>query len=647
VAGKELSEGSLDLAVDPPAPDGAPASADPGTGGRRRWPRLDGRARREIVLALALLFCYGFFRQIPAWNEYSRYDLVRALAEGGTTSIDRFHENTGDKAFFDGHYYSDKAPGTAFLGLPVYVLLALGSEVAGGGTPDQETAVQALAFGVSGIATVLLVLLLLRFLRPIVGETWALVISLGYALGSLAFPFATMLFGHAASAFLLFAAFYVLWRARTVEHRRWLPALAGFLAGWAVLVEISAMLGVLVLLAYALSNARSNERWAPAVGLRTVALMVAGAAIPAAMLLWYNWASFGGPFTLGYGKLVNGGFAEGMSQGILGVTWPSGAVLIDLLVGPRGLLRLAPWFLLAPVGLIAARRRDLRQEVLVCGAIVVAFLVFNAGYYLPFGGWTPGPRFLSPALPFAAVLVALAPAALRTLATCLIAFSVVLVFVATATVPNAPELYLDPFYELWLPRLLDRHIADTIAWSRWGLHGIQPLVVLGLGLAAAAIALLATTRRGAAARRLGALLTVALAVLTAAFALPAAPPRALDLALTGSSMRPAASIAIVDAGATLVVTSDRRTAVVWAQVENRGPARDDTRVLFGAIAADGSRAWSAWYGDVGWEQGSRRRVTIEWDTQGVRAGDYRVEVSVVAADGQTVHAAAAVVSIDH
>jgi hypothetical protein len=135
-----------------------------GTG--RRWVHLDARAGREIIVGLALLFCYGFFRQVPAWNEYSRYDLVRALVEDGTTRIDRLEQNTGDKAFYDGHYYSDKTPGTAFLGVPVYRLLTLTSTTSGGGTPDPLTAVQALAFVESGIPTVLVVLLLLRLLRP-------------------------------------------------------------------------------------------------------------------------------------------------------------------------------------------------------------------------------------------------------------------------------------------------------------------------------------------------------------------------------------------------------------------------------------------------------------------------------------------------
>ena len=615
------------------------ASVAPGARVRTasRWPHLDAPARREIILALALLFCYGFFRQVPAWNEYSRYDLVRALVEDGTTRIDRYQQNTGDKAFYGGHYYSDKAPGTAFMGVPVYLLLMLSSSAAGLGTPDPLTAIQALAFGVSGIPTVLLVLLLLRFLRPAVGEGWALVVSLGYGLGSIAFPFATMFFGHAASAFFLFAAFYVLWGAKAAERPSWLPTLAGFLAGWAVLVELSTMLGVMALLAYALGNARPTGRRLPDVNWRAPALMVAGATLPAAMLLGYNWVSFGGPFSLGYTNLAAGSFAEGMGRGVLGVTWPSAAVLVDLLFGPRGLLRLAPWFILAPVGLVALRRRGIRREVLVCAAIVVAFLAFNAGYYLPFGGSTPGPRFLTPALPFAVVLLALAPSVFRPFIACLIAVAVAVFFVATATMPRPSELYRDPLYELWLPRLLNRDIADTIAWLRWGLHGVQPLIVLVLTVAVASTAFLATLRSGAAAHRLTGVLVGGLVLMIAAFALPFAPPRAFDLALGGSSAQPVNSVAIVEVGGTPGQAGGQAKSVIWAQMENRGPALDDTRVIFTVFTSDGNQTLSAWPTNVSWSVGERKRLTVGWDTTRVQSGDYRVEVTVVSKDAQIVY----------
>ena len=97
----------------------------------RWWSDLAHRGRRDIVLVVLLLFAYGFFQQHPAWNEFSRYDLVRALVEQGTTQIDSYQDNTGDKAFYAGHWYSDKAPGTALLGVPVYVLLSVSNGLAG------------------------------------------------------------------------------------------------------------------------------------------------------------------------------------------------------------------------------------------------------------------------------------------------------------------------------------------------------------------------------------------------------------------------------------------------------------------------------------------------------------------------------------
>lgn len=632
----------MDQGSRPGAESGPDSSTDLDAMAAGRRPRIGGwqsrlgaSAWREIILALALLLCYGFFQQAPVWNEYSRYDLVRALVEDGTTSIDRYQENTGDKAFYNGHYYSDKAPGTAFLGVPVYQLLTLTSGTPAAGSPDQLIAVQALAFGVSGIPTVLLVLLLFRFLRTTVGGGWALVVSVGYGLGSIAFPFATMFFGHAASAFFLFASFYLLWRSRGVERARWRPVLAGFLAGWAVLVELSAMLGVLVLVAYAASRTSSMGRWPSRASLRMPALMVAGAAIPSGLLLGYNAVSFGGPLSLGYANLANQGFAEAMGRGILGVTWPSGAVLVELLVGPRGLVRLAPWFLLAPVGLLAVGDRKVRPEVLACGAISIVFLAFNAGYYLPFGGWTPGPRFLLPALPFAAVLVALAPSVIRPLTASLIAVAVTLMFIATVTMPNAPEAYSDPLYDLWLPSLLNRDIAQTTAWVRWGLHGIQPLIVLSLALAAAGAALLATFRQGSWSRRVPGIVAGALVILIVAFALPFWPQAVV--APGPSSGRPVGSMEIVDAGLRPIRTTDVTRSSIWAQIENGGPAIDGTRVVFTAIAPDGSAKWSAWYGDVAWTYGERKRITMEWDATRVERGDYRIEVSVVSSDLRTVY----------
>jgi len=59
-----------------------------------------------------LLGSYTFFWQARDWNTASRLMLTYALVDRGTVVIDGLDDQTGDKAFFCGHYYSDKLPGS-------------------------------------------------------------------------------------------------------------------------------------------------------------------------------------------------------------------------------------------------------------------------------------------------------------------------------------------------------------------------------------------------------------------------------------------------------------------------------------------------------------------------------------------------------
>lgn len=609
----------------------------------RRALTADGRGQRQLFLALGLLLCYGFFLQVPAWNEYSRYDLVRAVVEQGTVRIDSFHENTGDKAFKDGHYYSDKVPGTAILGVPAYAAYLAVNRLAGVDEPPQHAAVAFLAFVICGIPTALLVVLLVRFLIPYTGEPWALAMGVALGLGSILFPFATMFFAHAASAFFLFAAFYALWSARRRGGGAWRSVAAGFLGGMAVITEISAAFGVLVLGVYALvAGPTVGEIARPVlrrVDLRTALLYALGGVVPALLLVGHNALAFGGPLSLGYSNLQNGGFAAGMSQGILGVTIPKLDVLADITVGPRGLLRLSPWFLVAPLGLVALRRREVRAEVAVAATICVAFLLFNAGYYLPFGGWTPGPRFLSPMLPFAAVLVALAPRRVRPVTLLLVAYSVVVTVVATATRPNAQELYEDPLLQLWIPRLLAGDLADTLAWQRWGFAGFEPLLLLGIGMIVTVAGILATRSRDRASRAVVRISAAALGLLIVACALPLPAPVPVWLPSGPDPASPPA-VAVVSSGAYRDTGGGEDRMEIWAQLVNRGGAAAGTRIEYRIGPLDEEDGRSAWYGNIGWTPGERKTSTLSWTVDpGVDPADYGYQVLVVDdATGETLAA---------
>src|SRR5579884_1302484 len=73
---------------------------------------------RVLLLLAVLVFSYAYFYQGGGWNQNSRFDLVRAILDEHTLRIDAYQSNTEDKAFFQGHFYSDKAPGQVLFALP-------------------------------------------------------------------------------------------------------------------------------------------------------------------------------------------------------------------------------------------------------------------------------------------------------------------------------------------------------------------------------------------------------------------------------------------------------------------------------------------------------------------------------------------------
>jgi hypothetical protein len=379
-----------------------------------------------------------------------------------------------------------------------------------------------------------------------------------------------------------------------------------------VLTEIPVVLGVVVLAGYGLWLARG------------VAVRFVLGGIPVALVLMaYNWLTFGSPLSLGYQYSTL--FAEQNQQGIVSIVWPSLAVAVDLLLSPRGLIVLTPWFALAPLGLLAARNRAVRAEVIVCAAICVVFLAYNSGAINPFGGWTPGPRYLLPALPFAAVPVALAPVRLRPLTATLIAVSIATMFLATITMPNAPEAFENPLVQLWVPRAAGGQLADTLAWRRWGLSGLGPLAVLLIGLSIAGAGVAASHATGRASR----VVTIGgaglLALLVVACALPFPAPASVQVGDRG----PAAAIAFAASGTTRIATRSTDVLEIWAQLENAGAGVDGTRLEFRVLGPGGERTWSGAYGDVAWAPGERRTTRIVWDLSDVVPGEYRFEVEVI------------------
>ena len=377
----------------------AGAAGTPVDGPHRREGRWSRVLRSPELALFALCFgVYAYFFQAGGWNQNSRFDLVRAVVEQGRLTIDDYVGNTGDYAFFDGHYYCDKAPGLSMLAVPVYAAVhpfAHGQRPRGRlvhlGAYLSTLAGVALPSALGGV------LLMRTAVRLGASAAAAAALALSYAFATLAFPYATLFYAHQLAGGLVIAAFALLVEARRagVATRARL-ALAGLLLGLAVASEYPVVLIAGVLGAYA---------WVAVRPWRRLGWLAAGAAVPLVALAVYHAACFGGPFTVPYSAAADPNRHGGLW---LGLRWPDPAILGKVLFSTeRGLLHHTPWLALAMPGLFRMlRAREIRLEGLACLAAIAAGLAFNGSLRGPNdwrGGAGVGTRYLVPWLPFFAL----------------------------------------------------------------------------------------------------------------------------------------------------------------------------------------------------------------------------------------------------
>jgi hypothetical protein len=482
------------------------------------------RRRNGILAIVALAFACAALIQPLGWAQTSHYALVRALGHG-TPKIDRYQWETRDKSYYRGHFYAVKGPGLAFVSLPLYKLLdtaggedasrwaarraraeAAGRWSQGGRIPETlygnqleralrvrqtieaETGMVWVLGLLGSVLPLALLLLLVRACAERIEPGYGTAAAISAGVGTLLFPFATMFFSHVLSALLGFAAFALLWREREGPQRLLLVGAAGVLAGLAVTTEYPlAIVGAIVGL-YAIAR----ERW-----FRRGLVYSAGVLAGVTPLIAYNLWAFGTLAHNSYSDAVkvqgeSGHAVLGLNDGgLFGIGLPSPRVAAELLLAPRGLLVLSPVLVAGAVGTVLLYRRGRRAEALTIGGIALSFLVYNAGYYLPFGGGSPGPRFLIPVLPFLGVPLAIAyrrfPAATLALALC----SAATILAATVTQPLLGN-DATGYWAHVVGIASFEHTVATIAGAGNGWGGLVP-VIAALALTAA-LAIAATPR---------------------------------------------------------------------------------------------------------------------------------------------------------
>ena len=440
--------------------------------------------RKRLALGAILLvgLSYATLIQSFSWNQTSHYDLIRSLNVERTT-IDQYQQNTGDKAYYKGHFYSARAPGLALMALPFYDTLNLvGAEswtnahVAPPNHPGDEM-IYLIGLWANVLPGLLLLLLVWRVAdRFEPGYGVAAAVTLG--LGTMVLPLSTLLFSHVFSAFLGFGAFALMLREREGPPSAMLLAVAGLAMGYAVASEYPLFFVAAVLGLYLLS--RRDALTAPLIA-RRAGSYIAGGIVGIVPLLLYNHYAFNSWTHLAYSSIPR------QQKGFFGISLPSPKVFVTLLLDSRGLLTISPILILGALGTVLLYKRGKRAEALTIGGICLCYIGYNSGYYLPFGGGFMGPRFLTTMLPFLAFPVALALKRWPGPTVALASVSIATTVIATIT---HPLVGYENETVIWMRYLSEGFFQPTIA-SAYGLGrgwgGIWPfLLAAGGGVVLAA-----------------------------------------------------------------------------------------------------------------------------------------------------------------
>lgn len=473
-----------------------------------------GVGKRAVLIAVVAFVSYAYFYEGGGWNQNSRFDLVRAILDEHTLCIDSYHENTGDKALYQGHYYSDKAPGQALLAVPAAaaarpLLRAVGVD------PHSPRGLVATSYLASLFAVALptalgCACLFLIALQLGSGQAAAAFAALAMGLATPIWPYATLFWAHAlAGACLLFGfgAAVMLGSSQSPLAAWWWGLAVGLAAGWATVSEYPAAPASAILALLALVEVWRGDwtrRWPAAAGIAV------GACASIAVLTAYQYAAFGSAFHLSYSYYQAGAFPW-MRSGYLGLTFPRLDVAFKLLFGCRRGL-----FVVAPVGAVAIfglrllwKQKATHAAAIAAASIAAYYWLFNSAFIAWPGGWSYGPRYMGAGIPL--LSVGLAPVwdragrAWRTVIAVLAACGGLFSLMAVSVTALPPDRYRCELFQLLWPSFWAGKLSYaqtsmlTVAESATGhypafnlgeligLHGLKSLLPLVLVWVAAGV----------------------------------------------------------------------------------------------------------------------------------------------------------------
>lgn len=397
--------------------------------------------RTCITLFVLLILTYAYVNQGSAWNQNARFFMLQSMRYHDTLSIDAYHYKTGDKAFYNGHYYSAQAPGTVFLAWPAFTLAsaALDHLEFPHDSPAKLLSIHWLTcIGSVALLAALGGALFFLLLTQWMSSRHALIAVLGFFLGAAPFPYATQLFSHAATIGLFSIALWlVLYRKFKSSNVMMRFTVAGLLCGAAVSCEFPAVFAAGGIFIFILCTRPK------------LALPFAiGGAVPLLLVALHNVAIYDSPFAHGYTYTIHSDADGGLFK------IPGFSSAWTLLFSPmRGLFFWSPIFLLLIPGCVYIWReaKSLFWLVVISSILHTLFIM---SFVASHGGYALGPRYLAPILPLLMIAAARGFSRFPKIGIILAIFSILLHGMGTLVWAGPPTKYLNPLAELYIPLLL-------------------------------------------------------------------------------------------------------------------------------------------------------------------------------------------------
>ncbi len=366
----------------------------------------------EFKIFLSFFIIYIFFIHWVGWNEESRIALTEAIVKENKIEIDTYSNFTGDRAIYKGHYYSDKAPGTSFLASFVYLISPNVSKIKNEiliSRPHLNTTVYTmyelpgkyLIFRILSIVFLsclpgaLIVVLIYKISIFFVKKPkYRLFLAFSFGLGSLLFPYSTVMFGNILATFFSFFAFFMILNILKKKMNKKYLLLSGLLLGFSIVVSYLTMFIffglILPLIVYKLSK-------------KDLLCFILSVATGLSPLLVYNYIIFSDPFHLTMfnsdSKIFSGWNFEKNLISVIHCKLGGGAILF---LPYRGIFFYTPFLLFCFVGFYFLYKKD----KLLCKSLLFTFflfLSFNTLYSYWFAGSSFGPRYMVSLIPFLSI----------------------------------------------------------------------------------------------------------------------------------------------------------------------------------------------------------------------------------------------------